>query len=155
MAIGILTQKGNFGKDWEERCYQQACELARKESLKQIKEMDDKLFQNLPPGWKVVSFRKRTIKTRFGDLTISRHLETFEEGNYHFLLDEHIGLENASLATPSLQEEVVSLASVTSFREVASIIEKLTGGVISAMTIHRLFQRAAERAIASERVFPS
>jgi hypothetical protein len=118
----------NLGKDWEERCYQQACELARKEALKQLKEMDDKLFQNLPPGWKVVSFRNRTSRTRFGDLTISRRLETFEEGNYHFLLDESIGLEKACLATPSLQEEVKSLANVSSFREAASIIEKLTGG---------------------------
>lgn len=151
MAGEILPQDASNWQNWEEECYQEGCAFARQRAQQKLQELDDKLFQNHPPGWKVVGFRERTITTRFGEITVSRRLYRDEQGHYHFLLDEHLGWQKRQLATPPVQEAVVSLAATAaSYHEAAKILEKLTAGVLSVMTIHRLVQKTAAKAIAEE-----
>jgi hypothetical protein len=90
------------------------------------------------------------LVTRFGEITIRRRLYQDERGNYHFLLDEYLGWASAQAATPSLKRSIVSLATTVPFRETSNILEGLTAGVLSSMTIHRLLQRVAQAAIEEE-----
>lgn len=147
-----LKDQGNKDRDlkWEEESYQKGCALARQEALKKLQTIEEQLYQNRPPFWQVEGWRERTLVTRFGDITVRRRLYRDERGDYHFLLDEYLGWSPAQAATPSLQESVVALAARTQFREVSKTLEKLTAGVLSTMTIHRLLQRTAQSAIEEE-----
>ena len=150
MAGKILPQDESLWQNWEEECYQEGCAFARQKAIQWLEELDEKLFRNRPSGWEVVGFRVRTIITRMGEIKVSRRLYRDERGDYHFLLDEYLGWEKYQIATPSVQEAVVSLGAAVSYREGVRIIEKLTGGVLSVMTLHRLVQKTAAKAIAEE-----
>jgi hypothetical protein len=151
MAHRVIPQEAPAGKDWEEKLYQAGCALLQAEATQLLKRLDDWLLEQSPSGWKVVGFRKRTVVCRFGAVTISRRLYQDGEGNYHFLLDEYLAWEAYQAATPWLGEAAVSLAAVTSFREVAATLEKVTAGVLSSTTVHQLVQKTAEKAITQER----
>jgi hypothetical protein len=137
--------------NWEEESYQIGCAVAREEALKRLKAIDDRLFQNYPPFWEPKDFNERTLAVRFGDLTISRRLYLDEKGDYHYLLDEYLGWLPKQLATPSLQESLVELATQKSFHQVSTTLSTLTAAVLSAKTIHRLLQKTAESAIKQEK----
>jgi hypothetical protein len=137
--------------NWEEESYQIGCAVAREEALKRLKAMDDRLFQNHPPSWEPKDFNERTLAVRFGDLTISRRLYLDEKGDYHYLLDEYLGWLPKQLATPSLQESLVELATQKSFNQVSKTLSKLTAAVLSARTIHRLLHKTAKGAIDKEK----
>jgi len=110
-------------------------------ALKRLKAMDDRLFASHPSSWEVKGFNKRTLATRFGDLTISRRLYQDDRGEYHYLLDEYLGWHPKQLATPSLQESLVEFATEKSFNKVSKTLSKLTAAVLSARTIQRLLQK--------------
>lgn len=150
MADQVLPQEPPAGKDWEEELYREGCALMQEEAVRRLTELDDWLLQQSPSSWRVVGHRERTVVCRFGAVTIWRRLYQDAEGGYHLLLDKYLGWEAYQAATPSLQESAVSLAAVTSFREAASIPEKVTAGVVSSTAIHRLVQETAEKAIAQE-----
>jgi len=137
--------------EWEQDCYQKGCTLARQEAMIRLSEIDKRLFQNYPTGWEIEGFRERTLMTRFGEVTIRRRLYRDEEGGYHFLLDEYLGLLPNQEATPSLQKCLVDLATHVPFRLVSGTLENLTAGVLSVITIYRLVQRTAQAAIEKER----
>ena len=151
MAEQVISQEAPAGKDWEERLYQEGCALLREEAADLLKKLDDWLLERSPLGWQVVGFRKRTVVCRFGAVTISRRLYRDSKGDYHFLLDEYLGWAACRAATPSLQEAAVSLAAVTSFREAAAILEKVTAGVLSSTTVHQMVQKTGEQAMTQER----
>ena len=151
MADQVIPQEAPAGKDWEEKLYQEGCALLREEGAGLLRRLDDWLLERSPLGWQAVGFRKRTVVCRFGAVTISRRLYRDNKGDYHFLLDEYLGWEAYQAATPSLGEVAVSLAAVTSFREAAATLEKVTAGVLSSTTVHQLVQRTAEKAVKQER----
>ena len=35
---------------------------------------EESLFQSHPQDWRIIGFRERTLVTRFGDVTVNRHL---------------------------------------------------------------------------------
>lgn len=151
MAGQIVPQEPPIGQDWEEELYQEGCARMREEARHRLQEMEDWLYQQAPSDWKVVGFRERTMVCRFGPVTVSRRLYRDGEGRFHFLLDEHLGWESHRAATPSLQEAALHLTAMTSFREAAQALEKMTAGVLSPSTLHRLVQKVAEKAVAQER----
>jgi hypothetical protein len=151
VTVQIMPQKAPAGKDWEEKLYRAGCALLQEEAARLLKRLDDWLLEQSPPDWRVVGFRKRTVVCRFGAVTISRRLYQDDENGYHFLLDEHLGWEAYQAATPSVGEAAVSLAAVTSFREAAAILEKVTAGILSPTTVHQLLQKTAEKAMSYER----
>jgi hypothetical protein len=128
MADQVVPQGAPAGKDWEEKLYQERCARLQEEATRLLRRLDDWLPEQPPSGWKVVGLRKRTMICCFGAVTVSRRLYQDGEGDYHFLLDEYLGWEGYQAATPSVGEAAVSLAAVTSFREAAGILEKVTLG---------------------------
>jgi len=158
MADNSLTEKElrrqvefSDDLDWEESCYRYGCEIARQEAVKRLQAIEERLHKSRPKGWKDKGFHRRTLVTRFGEVTILRRLYQDQEEKYHFLLDEYLNLPSYQSATATLTESMLELASQVSFRQAASTLEKLTGGVLSSMTIHRLLQKVAEGRIQEER----
>lgn len=153
-----ISQKENEEKfqqildsEWEKDSYQEGCALAREQALKRLNEMEERLYRQRPAYLKVIGFRGRTFITRFGELRINRRLYQDENGSYHFLLDEHLGWLPNQLATPDLQECLVKQATYAPFRPVSETLAKLTAGILSARTIHRLVQKTAKAAIEEEK----
>jgi hypothetical protein len=138
--------------EWEIDSYREGCALARKQAIKRLGDIEERLFRQRPTSWKVIGFRARTFITRFGEVKINRRLYQDSNGSYHFLLDEHLGWLPNQNATPDLQECLVKQASYAPFRPVSETLEKLTAGIISASTIHRLLQETAKAAIAQEEI---
>jgi hypothetical protein len=149
----LLRENVNKSKDgeWEQECYQEGCIVAQQKAVKRLKEIDERLFQNHPLSWKGHGFKERTIATRFGELIISRRIYRDEKGGYHYLLDDYLGWSPHQVATPSLQETLVQLATQVPFRQVSKTLEKLTGSVLSTSTVYRLFQKTAQAATEKER----
>jgi hypothetical protein len=158
MGNNSINQKSKVGNgfrrqdvNWEEESYQIGCAVARQEAKQRLQEIDDRLFDRHNPGWKTKDFNERTLATRFGELVISRRLYQDEKGAYHYLLDEYLGWPAHQLATPSLQESLVELATEKSFNQVSHTLSKLTAAVLSSRTIHRLLQKTAKGAIGKEK----
>lgn len=101
------------------------------------------LHGQAPPDGRVVGFRERTVY-RFGEVTV-RRLYWDGGGRYPFLLDEYLGWEPRQIAPPSLQEAMVTVVARSSFQEAAGVMERLTAGVVSAMTMQRSVQQVGER----------
>jgi hypothetical protein len=137
--------------NWEQESYQIGCAVARQEALQRLKKIDDRLFQQHPSSWEDKDFNERTIATRFGELTINRRIYQDEKGGYHYLLDEYLGWSPKQLATPSLQENLVELATEKSFNQVSKTLSKLTAAVLSTSTIYRLLRKTSQLAIDKER----
>lgn len=138
--------------EWEKESQQIGNAISRQEAIQRLSEIDERLFQSHPHGWQSKGFKKRTVATFFGEITIRRRLYLDEKGSYHCLLDEYLDLPSHQLATPNLQESLVELATQTQFRQVSRTLEKFTGGILSQSTIYRLLRRIANRAIEKEQV---
>ncbi len=136
--------------DWEQASYQVGCEVARQEALRRLQEIEERIFQNYPHSWHVECSRKRTLVTRFGEITIKRRLYKDEKGVSHFLLDEYLGWLPGQIATSSLQESLVEFATQNSFERVSTTLSKLTAGVLSTSTIYQLFQKTVNQALKKE-----
>jgi hypothetical protein len=149
----LRQEKGVSLKDqaWEEESYQIGCGAARQAALRRLEEIEKWLFQNYPQSWHVEGTRPRTLVTRFGEITLKRRLYKDEKGVSHFLLDEYLGLLPGQLATPSLQETLVELATQKPFGQVSNTLAALTAGVLSTGTIYQLLKKMANRAIEKEK----
>jgi hypothetical protein len=137
-------------RHWEGDCYQLGCAAARHAACQRLQTLERRLHDQRPGGWQVKGWRERTLVTRFGDVRVRRRLYQDAQGSDHFLLDEYLGWEKAQVATPSLQEHMVTLASRLPFREVTRTVAGLTAGVLAPATVHRLLGRVAHKALAAE-----
>ncbi len=136
---------------WEEHFYRVGCAVARALAAWFLQHVDERLWrEEKPAGWRVVGKRRRTVVARFGEVTIARRLYRDREGEHHFLLDEHLGLESRVVATPEVQEAVVRLAAAVGFAQAAALLAQVTAGVLSAMTVWRMVQRVGARIWAAE-----
>jgi hypothetical protein len=136
-------------QSWEEECYRWGWALARQEALRRLHALAQRLHDQRPMTWKDKGWREWTFVTRFGDLRIRRHLYLEEHGVYHCLLEEGLDWPPAQMATPSLTEQVVILASRMPFRKVGRTVTALTA-VLSPATLHRRASRGAHRAVEAE-----
>jgi len=89
--------------------------------------------------------RKRTLVTRFGEVTFRRRLYRDEAGRYRFLLDEMLGLPAYQAASAEVMEAVVMRVRGVAFEQAAEILAQLTAGVLSGSTVWRLAQRVGQR----------
>lgn len=151
MAGLVIPQELPIGKEWEEELYRRGCALMQQEAQEKLEALEEWLHARAPEGWQVVGFRERTVVCRFGEVTVRRRLYCDEEGCYHFLVDEYLGWESYQSMTPSLEQAVVIVGAKNSFREAAEVVELLTAGAVSAMTVQRRIQATAEKAQAQER----
>jgi hypothetical protein len=154
MAVTSITQSEpscqGEAESWEDTCYRLGCARARQEAEERLRALEQKLDQQRPREWQVEGWRERTVVTRFGEIRVRRRLYCDPGGVYHFALDEYLGWQEKQVATPGVTESVLRLAAQTPFRQVAQRLERLTAGVISAMTIHRLVQKVGQSALVRE-----
>ena len=66
--------------------------------------------------------------TRFGDVVVSRRMYRDSDGGTVFALDECLGWRPRQLASPSLTERVVEMATEMPFRKVSDTVSALTAG---------------------------
>jgi len=130
---------------WEGDFFQAACQQAQQQAQGWLEEMDAKLLALKPAGWRVIGKRKRTLVTRFGEVTFQRRLYHDEQGRARLLLDEVLGLPAYQDASAEVTEAVVEMASRIGFAQTAEMMAHLTGGVLSPSTVWRLVQRVGER----------
>lgn len=150
LSGGSQEQGRDEDRQWEEEIYREICALGRERAQKQLAQMEERLFAQHPAEWRVEGFRRRTLMTRFGEVTLRRRLYRDEAGGYRFLLDEHLGLKKNQLATPGVEQAVVESAALSSFRDVSKAMVTLTAGVLSAASVHRLLRGVAKQALAQE-----
>lgn len=162
MAISIIEEKLDWDQEemtnpqyqdanWEEECYHYGCKMAQQEALRRLSEIEERLYAGHPRDWHIEGFRERTMVTRFGEITVRRRLYKDGNGNHHFLLDEYLNWRSKQKATPSLTEALVDSATEVSFQKTSERLEKLTAGVLSKMTIHRLLRKVTTDAVQREK----
>ena len=137
--------------DWEEASYREGCAYAREKAITRLRALDDELLRCKPRGWTVLGFRERTMVTRFGDLAVRRRMYRDSDGRTVFALDEYLEWRPRQLASPSITERVVEMATEMPFRKVSATVSALTAGELSSRTVHRLLQSVGEEALADER----
>ena len=130
---------------WEGHFFQEACRQAQQAAQAWLEEADAWLLRHKPKGWRVVGLRRRTLVTRFGEVTFRRRLYRDEAGRYRFLLDEVLGLPMYQAASAEVMEAVVMLVRGVAFEQAAEILAHLTAGVLSGSTVWRLAQRVGQR----------
>ena len=147
----IGAEQGGEDADLEELSYREGCEVSRASMVARLKVIDDELLRRKPKGWSVVGSYDRTMVTRFGDVTVRRRLYRDSEGETVFALDERLGWKPQQLASTSITERVVEMATDMPFRKVSDTVSALTAGVLSPSTVHRLVQSVGEEVLCEER----
>lgn len=137
-------------RQWENEIFGQMCQQAQETAQTYLAALEEELFAHRPAGWQVIGFRERVLVTRFGEVRIRRRLYQDEQGDYHFLLDEHLGLNANQVATPEMQAMCAHLASELSFRKATEILYTWMAGLLSTSTCWRLLQRTGQAAVAAE-----
>jgi len=138
-------------REWEEVCYEIGCSVSRELAIRWLGDIEERLFCAWGENLESECFRKRTRVTRFGSFEIWRRLYKDNQGKSHFLLDEYLNWPAYKRATPSLREALVELTTKATFREASKTLSKLTAGVLSTSTVHRVLQEVAEAATDGER----
>ena len=146
----IEGEQSGLDEDWEEESYREGCAYAREKAIIKLRALDDELLRCKPNGWTVLGFRDRTMVTRFGDVVVSRRMYRDSGGRTVLALDEYLGWKPRQLASPSITERVVEMATEMPFRKVSETVSALTAGELSSRTTHRLLQSVGEEALAQE-----
>ena len=131
-------------RQWESRVFQQVCVAGQQEATRYLEALDEALFEQRSAGWVVVGFRERRLVARFGEVRIQRRLYRDGHEEYHFLLDEYLGLNAYQAATPEMQAMCTVLCGQMSFRKAADYLEQWLAGLLSHSTCWRLLQRTGE-----------
>ena len=133
-------------RQWESRVFAQVCVAGQQQAVEYLAAVEESLLAQRPAGWVVVGFRARNLVTRFGEVHIRRRLYRDQEGGYHFLLDEYLGLSTYQVATPEMQAMCTILCGAVSFRKAADFLGQWLAGLLSPSTCWRLLQRTGEKA---------
>lgn len=154
MGDGIVPLAGEFApeeaRQWEGKIFREVCAAGQREAEVYLEELEEALFAQRSEGWEVVGFRERTLVTRFGEVRMRRRLYRDENGAYHFLLDEYLGLNAHQAATPEMQTICATLGGEMSFRTAAGLLERWLVGLLSPSTCWRLLQRTGEAVVTAE-----
>lgn len=150
MSKAIVTRTSeemmDEARQWESKVFQQVCVVGQQEAARYLETMDESLYIQRPAGWVVVGFRERTLVTRFGEVRIRRRLYRDGHKEYHFLLDEYLGLNAYQAATPEMQAMCTALCGQMSFRKGADFLEQWLAGLLSHSSCWRLLQSTGEAA---------
>ena len=98
----------------------------------------------------IVGFREKWVISLFGDVKLRRRLYQDKEGNYHFLLDERIGLDKGSYVSPMMKKLAVQSSTDYTFREVERNLKAVFPWAISHTTVHNLSGKVADSYIDEE-----
>ena len=89
---------------------------------------------------------KRSVwyTTCLGRIRIERRQYRDRNGNYHYPLDQLLGMNKYKHTTLGVQDVVLELATSNTFRRSEEILRRMTAVDLSHQTIHRLLARVAD-----------
>lgn len=108
MSENILTKERVSFKEIEKRIYEAHCKMAREDTAKVLRLLDDELHASRDKAiYRDKGIRKTTIKTVYGEVEYSRrvYITKTQEGKNAavYLLDEELGMDKIGLiSTPSM-----------------------------------------------------
>lgn len=111
--------------------------------VKKWEELDDFLFQNKEQKYKVVNFKKRNIKTKFGLISFKRRIYKYynielKKWLYISLLDQELKIKKYKRFYHDVYHHIINfLGDGKRYRDIKDTIPKTN---ISLMTISRFFQ---------------
>jgi len=111
-----------------------------------LEEIDQRLLAQKERGLEVVGKRERTLLTSFGEITFKRRLYCDQEGTYHILLDQNMGLGPRQRISNRLMEMSLDLGTEMPFRRAARVLGYLVP-TISPMAIWKVLKAFGEEAI--------
>ena len=148
LAQGIfeaLKEAEDFSQ-LEEQVYKLAQQAAGQLFVEALAELDQRLFAQKESGLEVVGKRERTLLTSFGEITFKRRLYCDQEGTYHLLLDQSLGLGPRRRISNRLMEISLDLGTEMPFRRAAKVMGYLVP-TISAMGIWKVIKECGEEAV--------
>lgn len=96
-----------------------------------LEAFDDRLAEEIPEGWRVREYRRRTIVTLLGEVTYMRRIYVEPSGVCHALLDEVTGIRTRFKLAPDAFLWVARTAAEVSYRKTARAFHERTGAEIS------------------------
>lgn len=124
----------NKAMEWAREVYQYV--LKHLDNL--IKEKRDKKLL------RIAHHRDTWYRTCLGAIKVKRRYYCDQSGNYHYPLDELLGMEKYRHITLDVQQLALELASAMTFRKSAEVLEKTTAITLSHQTIKNLITRIAD-----------
>lgn len=108
-----------------------------------LDEIDKSLAEKREPGkYENLGMRSRPLLTTVGEIKIKRrYYRDVETGEYHFFLDETLGLTPRRRVSQRLERMMLDMGTETTFRKASKTLEYLVPG-ISHMTVWNEVQRA-------------
>jgi len=143
--LRIIQQVNNF-KDLEQKIFKVVCQQAQ-DALKDVLILiDDKLMEHRNKELlDNRGIRKREIKTLFGIIEFKRRYYEDSNGDYHYLLDEYLGIPENDRQSPALKEVAFKLIKDLSYRKSAEKLENIIDVSTSHSTIHNWVQDLGAR----------
>jgi len=148
LAQGIfeaLKEAEDFSQ-LEEQVHKLSQRAAGQLFVEALEEIDQRLLAQKESGFEVVGKRERTLLTSFGEITFKRRLYCDQEGAYHILLDQNLGLGPRRRISNRLMEISLDLGTEMPFRRAAKVLGYLVP-TISAMGIWKVIKECGEEAI--------
>ncbi|MFO7951809.1 MAG: ISLre2 family transposase [Bacillota bacterium] len=148
LAQGIfeaLKEAEDFSQ-LEEQIQKLSQQAAGQLFVEALEEIDQRLLAQKERGLEVVGKRERTLLASFGEITFKRRLYCDQEGKYHILLDQNLGLGPRQRMSNRLMEMSLDLGTEMPFRRAAKVMGYLVP-TISAMGIWKVLKESGEVAI--------
>lgn len=146
----VLEEKGFLG--WEEAVHQIVSQYGCNLSTRLLKEIDDHLAKGRDKSLRFVGYKMKTIASRYGEIFIKRRYYRDREGNYHFLLDESLGLRKRKTATPTVASFAAILAAHVPFRVAEDLLFRAFGSRLCHQSIHNLVGEIGEHELIKEEI---
>ncbi len=134
----------------EEYIFNKAMEWARKIYQSVLAHLDNLIKARRDKRLKIVHHRDTWYKTYLGHIKVKRRYYRDQSGNYHYPLDELLGMEKHRHNTLQVQQMALELASMMTYRRSAEILQKTTAINLSHQTIKNLLTRVADRYLAKK-----
>lgn len=141
-----MENEKNF-KTLEQKCLEKALEYGRMVMKESLEELDNELRANRnKKEYRHRGKKEKTICTVLGNITLKRNCYANNVGKRVFLLDDYLGLQKGSSASPMLCEHIANLICSNSYRTTADEISNLTGSNISHGTVWNIVQDMGDKA---------
>lgn len=141
----LLQEVDNF-KELEEKLYKLVCEIVREKLKETLMIIDEVIMINRDKDiFKNKDMKERTIKTLVGEITLKRRYYKDSNDDYHFLLDEYLGLPENDRQSPGLKEAAIDLVKDMSYRNSAEKIENLLRVSTSHTAIFNWVQKLGKK----------
>lgn len=154
LAQGIfeVIKSANNLEELEERVQTLVQKAAGMLLVEALQEIDKRLgSQKDSAELKNIGMRPRTIITSFGEITYRRRMyQNTKTKEYHFLLDEAMGIGGHRRLSPRMEKLSIELGTEVPFRRAAKILEYIVPGV-NAMTVWKAVQKAGKGAVEEAR----